>query len=64
MVARKIYAVDSKPGLNVRESPSLQARVLRVLRDGEKVTVNNNAAAPDGWKAVQGGGFVMTKFLK
>lgn len=64
MAARKSYAVESKPGLNVRESPSLQARVLRVLRDGEKVTVNNSAAVPEGWRAIQSGGFVMAKFLK
>ena len=64
MAARKNYTVDSKPGLNVRESPSLQARVLRVLYDGEKIVVNNAAKAPEGWKALQTGGFVMAKFLK
>lgn len=64
MAARKNYTVNSKPGLNVRESPSLQARVLRVLYDGEKVVVNNSAAAPEGWKALQAGGFVMAEYLK
>lgn len=64
MAARKNFTVNSKPGLNVRESPSLQARVLRVLYDGEKVVVNNSAAVPEGWKALQTGGFVMSKYLK
>lgn len=64
MAARKNYTVNSVPGLNVREKPSLQARVLRILHDGEKVAADNSTAAPDGWKAVAGGGFVMTKYLK
>ena len=64
MAARKNYTVDSKPGLNVRESPSLQARVLHVLFNGEKVVVNNSASVPEGWKALQSGGYVMFKYLK
>lgn len=64
MAARKNYTVNSKTGLNLRESPSRSARVIRVLKDGEKVTADNAVEAPDGWKAVKGGGYVMTEFLK
>lgn len=64
MAARKNYTVNSKPGLNLRESPSRSARVIRVLKDGEKVTADNAVEAPNGWKAVKGGGYVMTEYLK
>lgn len=64
MAGRKTFAVNSRTGLNVREKPSRAARVLRVLADGEKVALEKNAAAPAGWKALQGGGFVMAEYLK
>lgn len=51
-------------GLNVREYPDTRARVLRVLKDGEQIEVDNNIAAPNGWAAVVGGGFVMRRYLK
>lgn len=64
MAARKNYAVNSKPGLNVRQYPSKDAPIQRVLSDGAKVTVDNKADAPAGWKALIGGGYVMDQFLK
>ena len=64
MAQRKNYIVNSKPGLNVRKSPSKDAQILRVLFDGEKVIVDNKTATPDGWKALDGGGFVMEIYLK
>ena len=64
MAARKHYAVNSKPGLNVRQYPSKNAPIQRVLSDGEKVVVDNKTTAPDGWKALEGGGFVMDQYLK
>lgn len=62
--ARKNYTVDSETGLNVRESPSRSAEVLRVLKHGEKIVVDNAAETPEGWKALQDGGFVMSGYLK
>lgn len=64
MAPRRNYTVDSKPGLNVRAFPAKDAHILRVLTDGEKVAVDNKAAAPEGWKALAGGGFVMAVYLK
>ena len=64
MAARKTYSVSSSTGLNVREKPSRTARVLRVLPEGEKVAVDKAAETPEGWKALRGGGFVMSEFLK
>lgn len=64
MAARKNYAVNSKPGLNVRQYPAKNAPIMRVLRDGEKVAVDNSANAPAGWKAIMGGGYVMAEYLK
>ena len=60
----KTFTVDSPPGLNVRRFPLKDAQILRVLRDGEKVAVENGADTPDGWKALQGGGYVVEKYLR
>lgn len=64
MAPRKNYTVLSKPGLNVRQFPAKNAPIQRVLRDGEKVVVDNSTFAPAGWKALMGGGYVMAAFLK
>ena len=64
MAPRKNYTVAAKNGLNVRKTPSKSAPVLRVLTPGTKVTVNNAAETPEGWKALRDGGFVMSEYLK
>lgn len=64
MAPRKNYTVAAKNGLNVRKSPSKSAPVLRVLTPGAKVTVDNAAEVPEGWKALKTGGFVMADYLK
>lgn len=51
-------------GLNVRENPDTGAQVLRVLKDGEQIEVDNSVTAPQGWVSVVGGGFVMKQYLK
>lgn len=56
--------VNSAPGLNLRKNPARNAPVLRVLKDGETITLDNSIDVPGGWKAVAGGGFVMAEFLK
>lgn len=61
---RKNYTVKVEHGgLNVREEPSKESRILRVLKNGEKVTVDPAADAAIGWFAVKGGGYVMGEFL-
>ena len=64
MAGRKNYTVNSEPGLNVRETPSRSASVLRVLKHGEKIAIDNAAETPEGWKALRDGGFVMSEYLK
>lgn len=56
--------VNSAPGLNLRKNPARNAPVLRVLKDGEIITLDNSIDVPGGWKAVAGGGFVMAEYLK
>lgn len=56
--------VNSAPGLNLRQHPARNAPVLRVLKDGETITLDNSIDVPGGWKAVAGGGFVMAEYLK
>ena len=61
---RKVFTVDYAGGVCVREKPSTEAKILRVLAFGEKVKPATKAEAPDGWLAVDGGGYTMTKFLR
>lgn len=56
--------VHSAPGLNLRQHPALNAPVLRVLKDGEQITLDSAIEAPGGWKAVAGGGFVMAQYIE
>ena len=56
--------VHSAPGLNLRQHPALNAPVLRVLEDGEQITLDSTIEAPGGWKAVAGGGFVMAQYIE
>lgn len=58
------YIVCTKSRLNVREAPSKASRVLRTLANKQRVSVDNSAQVPDGWKALKDGGYVMSEFLK
>ena len=65
MAKRVNYIVRAPKGrLNVRENPSTDARILSTLETGAKVRIDPNTKAPEGWKAVEGGGFVMLEFLE
>lgn len=64
MAAKKNYAVNVERGLNLREAPDTGARVIAVLGFGEKVVIDPEAEAPDGWVAVRDGGYVMREYLK
>ena len=64
VTAAETAVVNSAPGLNLRKNPARNAPVLRVLKDGETITLDNSIDVPSGWKAVAGGGFVMAEYLK
>ena len=64
VVPAQTAIVNSAPGLNLRKNPARNAPVLRVLKDGETITLDNSIDVPGGWKAVAGGGFVMAEYLK
>lgn len=65
MAVRKKFTVDTrKRGLNLREAPSKESRVVKLLPNGTSVTVDRYVEAPEGWVAVKGGGYVMVEFLK
>lgn len=65
MAKRVNYIVNAPLGrLNVRESPNLKAKILTTLETGAKVRIDPGADTPEGWKAVENGGFVMADFLK
>lgn len=65
MAKRRNYTVDAPAGnLNLRAEPSLTARVMALLPTGSKVKIDPTAETPDGWKAVESGGYVMDEFLK
>jgi len=62
--AKKTFTVKTgTQGLNLRAKPSIASQILRLIPDGEKVTINDEIEASDGWIAVKGGGYVMKKFL-
>lgn len=63
-MARKnlAYTVTSPTGLNLRAMPSMDAEILRVLKEGELVKAANTKA-PDGWTAVEDG-FVRSEYIK
>ena len=65
MAKRANYIVNAPLGrLNVRENPSLNARILATLETGAKVKIDPKAETPVGWKAVESGGYVMEEFLE
>ena len=65
MANRVNYIVNAPLGrLNVREKPSTGAKILSTLETGAKVRIDPKADAPEGWKAVESGGYVMAEFLK
>lgn len=65
MATRKTYIVNAPLGrLNVREEPDLSARIITAIETGAKVKIDPKADVPEGWKAVEGGGYVMAEFLK
>ncbi len=61
---KKTYTVNSAPGLNVRKYADLSAPVLRILQDGAKVSIDNNAETEKGWKKLIDGGYVVEKYIK
>lgn len=63
MAKRRTFTVASPPGLNIRENPSLNARILSVLKDGEKVKIDPDASTKE-WALLDGGGYVMKAYLK
>ena len=65
MAAKKTYTVAAPAGnLNVREEPSSNAKIIALIPTGSKIKINPAAKVPDGWKAVESGGFVMGEYLK
>ena len=66
MAARKNYIVSCANGkpLNLRKEPSKGSKILSRLPNGSKVKADNSVECPDGWLAVDGGGYVMMEFLK
>lgn len=72
MARRKLSALpeDNTPatvraasGLNLREAPAYDAPVMRVLRDGEEIRIDVGKSAPSGWLPVEGGGYVMKRYV-
>ena len=64
MANKKWFIVPSESGLNLREEPSLDAKILDVFAWNDKIEADNDVEAPEGWLPVKGGGFVMREFVK
>lgn len=62
---RKNFVVETKKrGLNLRAEPSMESEILTLLPNGSKVVIDPTADVPEGWAAVQSGGYVVRRFLK
>ena len=64
MAPRKQYAVDYAGGVCIREAPSTKAKIMRIVPYGAKIKPGPQGEAPDGWLAVDGGGYVMKRYLR
>lgn len=65
MAKRRNYTVDAPAGhLNLREEPSLTAKIMALLPTGSKIKIDPTAETPDEWRALESGGYVMARFLK
>jgi len=65
----KAMVVHAPNGLNLRRGPSTSRSIVRVLANGERVTLITSPRDTEtpGWAAVktaQGRGFVMTEYLR
>lgn len=60
----RTVTVHSASGLNLRKAPAYDAPVLRILRDGEELTVNVDDSTHPGWLYEDGGGYVMARYVK
>lgn len=58
------YTVNAANGLNLREEPSKDARVIAILKYGDKVKIDPKRVTKEDWMAVVGGGYVMAAYLK
>ena len=61
---RKNYTVSYEGGLNLRQKPSKDAKILALLSPDTKVVIDPKAETPEGWYAVATGGYVMSEYLK
>ncbi len=59
-----VYTVAYRPGLNLRAGPSMDADVIRVLKYMETVKADAGTVPPEGWVAIEGGGYCMREYLK
>lgn len=67
MAARKSYTVNTTAKnyrLNVRKEPRSDAEIMARLSYGEKVKIDPKTETPDGWFALESGGYVMAQYLK
>lgn len=66
MAGRKTYTIDATgyAGLNLREQPSMDSEVIKLLENGAKVIIDPEIEAPEGWVAIKDGGYVMSEYLK
>lgn len=51
-------------GVNVREKPDTKSMVLYTAVNGSMVKPDKTKKPPDGWVAIQGGGYIQKDFLR
>ena len=65
MANKKTFTVNTdERGLNLREKPSFEGKIIALLPKGSKVVIDPSIETPEGWVAVKDGGFVVAEYLK
>lgn len=57
-----VYTVITERGLNLRETPTMDGRIIKTLKPGEVIKAGG-AKAPAGWLSVEGG-FVRAEYVR
>ena len=61
---KNVTVSTQRAGWNLREAPTKESAIIRLIPNGEKITIDPEIEAPDGWVAVKDGGYVMREFLQ
>ena len=60
---KTFVVVTNRDGVNLREAPSIKAKVVALIPNGDRIEEDPDVATVNGWVATRGG-YVMRKYLE